>query len=31
MIEAYVVGAAGMLLIEFFALLIYGIVNGGRK
>ena len=31
MIDPYIVGAAAMLLIEFLALVLYGLLHGGRK
>jgi hypothetical protein len=30
MVDAYIVGAAAMLLIEFFAVLIYAMWKGGK-
>lgn len=30
MVDPYIVGAAAMLLIEFFALVLYALIKGGR-
>lgn len=31
MVDAYIVGAAAMLLIEFFVVLLYAMWKGGKK
>ena len=31
MIDPYIVGAAAMLLIEFFTLVIYAFIKGGKE
>lgn len=31
MYDAYIVGAAAMLLAEFFAAVIYAMIHGGKK